>query len=140
MTQLILDVGGDEVVLPEAVKGGYTAEPSPLYADVKMISGRMTREFRGDVWQVSYQYGFFSDEEKKKLLAACQKGRRKPIQCGFLPPDSTGALSYGEFLVMDVAYPKFMWSRVSGNDSGEGTCVPLWANFSVTLREVSPHD
>lgn len=134
MTQLILDTEEYNVVLPESKKGGYIPQKQPLSVDVEMISGRIVRELRGNVWHIAYQYGYFNDEEKNRLLAACEKGRREPITCGFLPPDSAGKLTYSQFLVMDITYPKFMWSR-----TGE-TPVPLWGDFALELREVKPSD
>ena len=133
ITQLILDADGAAVVLPESRKGGYTAEFSPLSVDVEMISGRLVRELRGSVWKIGYQYGYFSDEMKNRVIAACERGKRAPITCGFLPPDSKGALSYSRFWVTAFNYPKFYWGR---ND--HGTLVPLWGDFSLTLREVKP--
>lgn len=130
MNQLILDTGGYAILLPESRKGGYTAYEEPLSVDLVMLPGNMVRELRGTVWRVNYQYGYFTDEEKNNLLAACRKGRNEPILCAFLPPNSTEMIS-SEFFVTSFASPKFMWSR-------EGK--PMWGDFSVELREVTPHD
>lgn len=135
MTQLILDAAESAVTLPESKKGGYRAWEDSLSQDVTMVSGRLVREIRGNIWRVSYQYGFFDDELKKKVIAACEKGRGQPIQCGFLTPDSNGVLTHSMFFVTSITYPKFMWSR-----NAEGGPVALWADFSVELREVTPHD
>ena len=130
MNQLILDTGGYAVLLPESRKGGYTAYEETLSVDLTMIPGNMVKEVRGSVWHVNYQYGFFSDEMKNRVIAACRKGRTEPILCSFLPPEQTELVS-AEFFVTAFTAPKFMWSR-------EGK--PLWADFSVELREVEPHD
>ena len=122
MNQLILDTGGYAILLPESQKGGYTAYEEPLSVDLVMLPGNMVRELRGTVWRVNYQYGYFTDEEKK--------GRNEPILCAFLPPNSTEMIS-SEFFVTAFTSPKFMWSR-------EGK--PMWGDFSVELREVTPHD
>lgn len=127
MTQLIID----SVQLPESQKGGYTVTKEPLSRNVEMISGRMVRELRGNIWQISYQYGYFSDELKNQVLAACEKGKMQPITCGFLPQESAEELSYSDFFVTSVTRPKFMWSS---NDK------PMWGDFAVELREVRPHD
>lgn len=141
MTQLILDVGGYDLVLPESIKGGYLAERRPLFVDVEMVTGRMVRELRGTVWVVSYQFGFFGEEMKNNLISACEKGKRQPITCGFLPPESSGTLQYSDFFVTDFKRPKFMWSRQQTNDAtGVTAPVPMWADFSVSLREVKPSD
>ena len=139
MTQLILDVTGNEVQLPESQKGGYTAQLSSLHVSVEMISGRMTRELRGKVWVLSYQYGFFDTDMKNRVIAACEKGIEQEICCGFLPQESGGELTYRNFLVTSFTRPKFMWSRRQQTD-GTWDDVPLWADFSVELREVEPHD
>ena len=139
MTELILDVDGLAVVLPESRKGGYTIQSVPLSSDVLMISGRMVRELRGNVWQISYQYGYFDTDTKNKVLAACEKGKRTAIRCGFLSQESDGALSYSSFIVTSITRPKFMWSRLT-KDGEASKEVPLWADFSVELREVKPHD
>lgn len=131
MTQLILDATEYNVTLPESRKGGYTIESQPLSVDVEMVSGRMVRELRGNVWVIKYQYGYFDDVMKNKVLAACEKGKRTPILCGFLPQESQAELTYSDFIVMSLTRPKFMWST-SGN--------PLWGDFQVELREVKPHD
>lgn len=127
MTQLVID----GVVLPESKKKGYSADLIPLSVDVEMVSGRITRELRGNVWSIRYQYGYFSDDLKNQVLAACEKGKKTPIACGFLPQESAGALSFSEFFVTNLQRPVFMWS----NDG-----KPMWADFSVELREVNPHD
>lgn len=127
MLQLILD----GIELPETQEGAYTAVRTPLSVDVEMVSGRLVREMRGYVWEITYQYGFFDNEMKNKIIAACEKGRKQAITCGFLTPESTQALIYSDFLITKLNYPQFMWSR-------NGT--PLWADFSFELREVKPHD
>lgn len=139
MTQLILDVNGTPVYLPESIKGGYTAEKRPLSVDVEMVTGRMVRELRGSVWVIAYQYGYFTDEEKNKVIAACQKGQQQSIQCAFLTPTSGGALSYSSFLVTSFTYPKFMWSKRTSMEE-DAEIVPMWGDFSMELREVKPSD
>lgn len=136
MTQLVLDTAGLCVILPESRKDRYTAELTPLHLDVEMVSGRMVRELRGRVWEISYQYGFFVEEMKNRVIAACRKGCGEPIMCDFLPPESGGELSQGRFLVTSFSPPKFKWSK----PRPDGVRVPLWADFSVSLREVKPSD
>lgn len=133
MTQLIID----GVVLPESRNGGYTVEKVPLFVDVEMITGRTVRELRGDVWTISYQYGYFDDEMKNKVIAACEKGRINPITCGFLIQESKGPLTYSEFFVTFFQRPKFMWSRRKTLD---GVPIPMWGDFAIELREVEPSD
>lgn len=148
MTQLILDTTGYNIQLPESQNGGYVVDYQPLSVDVEMITGRVVRELRGSVWVVSYQYGYFDDATKNSVIAAVEKGRRQAIKCGFLPPDSTGAFKYSDFIVTSFTYPKFMWSRkVMGkviDDEGQEidgyVPTPMWGDFSVTLREVKPSD
>lgn len=135
MTQLILDTTGYGVVLPESQKDGYKAQFTPLHEDVEMITGRLVRELRGNVWVLGYQYGWFDTKMKNRVIAACEKGKRSPISCDFLKPDSDGVLSSSEFWVMAFNYPKFFWSR-----DDNGNPIPMWADFSLTLREVKPHD
>lgn len=126
MTQLIFD----GINLPESIKGNYAAWKDSLEIQVEMISGRIVKEIRGNVWRIRYQYGYFNAEEKQAVLASAEKGRREPIYCAFLPPHSN-EYQTGYFFVTSITYPRFMWSS-----EGE----PLWANFAVELREVSPHD
>ena len=83
MTQLILDTAGYNIVLPESLKNGYRVNLQPLSVDVEMVTGRMVRELRGNVWVISYQYGYFDDTTKNNLIAACKKGRMQPVTCGF---------------------------------------------------------
>lgn len=136
MTQLILDMDGDNLVLPEVRKERYYACRVSLDEAVVMISGRMTKELGGDVWQIGYEYGYFPTDMKKRVIAACEKGKRTPITCAFLPPDSDGALIRSQFWVTAFSYPKFFWSR----REPDGRRVPLWGDFSLTLREVEPSD
>lgn len=135
MTQLILDTAGSAVILPESRKGGYTAQYTPLSEDVEMITGRLVRELRGNVWVLGYRYGYFTTEMKNRVIAVCERGKRTPITCAFLRPDSDGELSYSQFFVTEFTYPKFYWSR-----DGNGTPTPLWGDFSLILREVKPSD
>lgn len=132
MTQLILN----DIVLPESVKGGYKVELIPLSVDVEMVTGRLIRELRGNVWQISYQYGYFDDETKNKVIEACELGRSVPISCGFLTQESANELKYSNFFVTSFTRPKFMWSR----NKPEVGAVPLWGDFRIELREVSPSD
>lgn len=126
MTQLILN--GME--LPESRKGAYRAWREDLGVEVPMISGRLVKEVRGTVWRVAYQYGYFNDAERKRLIESCRKGRIQPIVCAFLPPDGEELISR-ECFVTSFTEPKFMWS----NDG-----APLWGDFAVELREVKPSD
>ncbi len=135
MDQLILDTNGYSVVLPESQKDGYKAQFTPLYEDVEMITGRLVRELRGNVWAIGYQYGYFPDAMKRRVIAACEKGKREPIRCAFLKPDSDGELAQSRFWVTKFDYPKFFWSR-----DGNGRPIPMWGDFSLTLREVKPGD
>lgn len=136
MVQLILDTEGYNISLPESKKGGYTAVLEPLSVDVEMTTGRLVRELRGSVWVVNYQYGYFDDQQKNRLIAACRKGQSQPIRCGFLPQDSAGGLTYSRFFVTNFSHPRFMWSRGGAG----GQAIPLWADFSLTLRQVQPDD
>lgn len=131
MTQLILDTTGYNVQLPESLKGGYTADKQPLSRSIEMISGRTVKEVRGNVWVISYQFGYFNDELKNSVLSALKKGEKEPITCGFLPQESSEELSYSEFFVTSYTRPKFMWSN-----NGK----PLWGDYRIELREVKPHD
>lgn len=136
MTQLILDTTGYNVQLPETRNGGYNANTEDLGVEVTMVLGNIVKEIRGSVWRVSYQYGYFDEAMKNAFVAACEKGRKQPITCGFLPQDSTGVLTYAEFFVTSFRRPKFMWSKIGS----EGVAAPLWGDFYVELREVEPHD
>ena len=137
MIQLILDVGGESIALPESQKNGYIIREETLSESIPMISGRTVREYRGKVWVVSYQYGYFNDADIKKIIAACEKGMRQSIVCSALTQENETMIS-SKFIVTSYERPKFMWSRtiVSG---GIEKNVPMWADFSVNLREVKPH-
>ncbi len=136
MTQLVLDTGDINLTLPESIKGGYDIQNKPLSKEVEMASGRLTREIRGYIWTITYQYGYLDDDQKSKFIEACEKGWRKAIGCAFLAPGGNG-LQMSQFLVTDFSYPKFMWSRlaIAGADQ-----IPMWGDYHVTLREVQPHD
>ena len=138
MTQIILDVGGYNIALPESKKGGYRAWSEDLTTEVLMVSGRRTLEVRGEVYRAAYQYGYFSDEDKNNVLAACRKGKKAPIQCVILLPN--GETVSSSFFVTVLNEPRFMWSNVTGVDSGGNVSYqPMWADLSFELREVSPH-
>ena len=137
MVQLIID----GVEMPESQHGGYQCNRTELSTDVVMISGRLTREVRGSVWEIEYQYGFFTDAQRTAVLAVCEKGLREPVTVGFLPPSATGEeLTYSSFLVTNLQRPTFYWSNVVGDEEGVPVATGVWGNFAVTLREVSPSD
>lgn len=137
MIQIILDVGGDDVSLPESKNGGYTIKEETLSESLQMISGRTVREYRGKVWVASYQYGYFNDADMKRVVAACEKGMKQSITCCVLTHESSELVT-SKFIVTSFERPKFMWSRIV-TESGEEKPVPMWADFSVSLREVKPH-
>ena len=137
MIQIILDVGGDDVSLPESKNGGYTIKEETLSESLHMISGRTVREYRGKVWVASYQYGYFNDADMKRVVAACEKGMKQSITCCVLTHESSELVT-SKFIVTSFERPKFMWSRIV-TESGEEKPVPMWADFSVSLREVKPH-
>lgn len=137
MIQIILDVGGDDVSLPESKNGGYTIKEETLSESLQMISGRTIREYRGKVWVASYQYGYFNDADMKRVVAACEKGMKQSITCCVLTHESSELVT-SKFIVTSFERPKFMWSRIV-TESGEEKPVPMWADFSVSLREVKPH-
>ena len=107
----------------------YFKKQTLAAADVDM------RELRGTVWQVAYEYNYFKQAMKDRVLAASRKGLREPIWCDFLPPESEGELLSSRFWVMTFQEPKFYWSR-----GVNGVSVPYWGGFSLTLREVKPND
>lgn len=137
MIQLILDVGGESISLPESKNGGYTIKEETLSESILMISGRTVREYRGKVWVASYQYGYFNDTDMKRVVAACEKGMKQSITCCVLTHESSELVT-SKFIVTSFERPKFMWSRIV-TESGEEKPVPMWADFSVSLREVKPH-
>lgn len=134
MTQLILDVGGYAISLPETRRESYVVDEEALSRDLVMIPGNMVKELRGDVWVIEYQYGYFNATDKDRVIAACKKGRRKPIICTFLVPDGNQTLT-STFFVSAYTRPRFYWSR-----DDKGATVPVWGGFTVSLREVDPHD
>ena len=137
MIQLILDVGGESISLPESKNGGYTIKEETLSESIQMISGRTVREYRGKVWVASYQYGYFNDADMKRVISACEKGMKQSITCCVLTHESNELVT-SKFIVTSFERPKFMWSRIV-MESGEEKHVPMWADFSVSLREVKPH-
>lgn len=137
MIQLIIDVDGAAISMPESKKGGYTIREETLSESLQMISGRTIREYRGKVWVASYQYGYFNDADMKRVVAACEKGMKQSITCCVLTHESSELVT-SKFIVTSFERPKFMWSRIV-TESGEENPVPMWADFSVSLREVKPH-
>ena len=125
MTQLILDSGGASVVLPETRRESYVVDEEPLSRNLVMIAGNMVKELRGDVWVIDYQ---------DRVISACKKGSREPIVCNFLIPDENKMLT-STFFVTACTRPRFYWSR-----DDKGAAVPVWGGFTVSLREVDPHD
>lgn len=134
MTQLILDIGGYAISLPESKKGGYSVDEETLTQDLVMIPGNMVKEIRGDVWVITYQYGYFNDQDKDNIINACKKGKKQAITCTFLIPE-TNQMVTSSFFVTSFTRPKFMWSKSKNDET-----VPMWGDFNLTLREVDPHD
>ena len=137
MTQLILDIGGESLVMPESQKNGYIVHEEPLVQSIDMISGRRIREYRGMVWAVTYQYGYLSDEDRVKFLNICRKGTTSTIDCNILIP-TTDEMVTSTFMVTSYREPKFAWGRIIMED-GQAKTVPLWGDYSIELREVKPH-
>lgn len=129
MTQLILDVAGMALSLPESRKGGYRAWEEDLSVEQVMIGGRMVKELTGVVWRVTYQYGYFNDADRARFITACRKGKREPILCSILPSEGEDLIT-SSFWVTASTEPKFMWSA-------DGK--PIWGDFSLELREVRSH-
>lgn len=130
MIQLILDVEGEYIELPESEKK-YAVNEEVLYSDQTMISGRLTREIRGSVWNISYQYGYFTETDREALLRVLKKGVRQPISCAFARPDDSTELEISEFFVTSISWPRYVFSRNG---------IPVWLDISFSLREVNPHD
>lgn len=142
ITQLAIDMTGNAIYLPES--RGYRAWEEDGGAEIVMISRRLVRELRGNVWCISYQYGWFDTETRGKLIESCIRGRKQPIRCLFLTPNSDSMLG-SDFFVTSFTSPRFMWSRIIKTDvTDDGTFVdsyaPIWADFALELREVRPHD
>ena len=137
MIQMILDVGGYAVAMPESKNGGYTIKEETLSESIQMISGRTVREYRGKVWVASYQYGYFNGSDMQRVISACEKGMKQSILCSVLTHENADLITTN-FIVTSFERPKFMWSRIV-TESGEEKSVPMWADFSVSLREVKPH-
>ena len=137
MTQLILDIGRESLVMPESQKNGYAVHEEPLVQSIDMISGRRIREYRGMVWTVAYQYGYLSDADRIKFLNICRKGTTSTIDCNILIP-TTNEMVTSTFMVTSYREPKFAWGRIIMED-GQSKTVPLWGDYSIELREVKPH-
>ena len=137
MIQIILDVAEQAVALPESKNGGYTIKEETLSESIQMISGRTVREYRGKVWVASYQYGYFNDSDMQRVIAACEKGMKQSSVCSVLTHENSDLITTN-VIVTSFERPKFMWSRIV-TESGEEKTVPMWADFSVNLREVEPH-
>ena len=137
MTQLILDIGGESLIMPESQKNGYIVHEEPLVQSIDMISGRRIREYRGMVWTVTYQYGYLSDDDRIKFLNICRKGTTSTIDCNILIP-TTDEMVTSTFMVTSYREPKFAWGRIIMED-GQAKTVPLWGDYSIELREVKPH-
>ena len=120
MIQLILDVGGESISLPESKNGGYTIKEETLSESIPMISGRTVREYRGKVWVASYQYGYFNESDMKRVVAACEKGMKQSITCCVLTHEISELVT-SKFIVTSFERPKFMWSRII-TESGEEAC------------------
>jgi len=73
----------------------------------------------------------------KRVIAACEKGMQQSISCSVLTHENSELVT-SNFIVTSFERPKFMWSRIV-TESGEEKTVPMWADFSVNLREVKPH-
>ena len=138
ITQLILDAGGGNVVLPQTSNERYYAELVPSSVGVEMVTTRMVRELRGSVWHIAYSYGYLETVIKDAALTACEKGQRMPITCAFLPPTGDdGILLYKSFFVTAITYPKFHFTKAVYRD-GVYVPKPFWSGFAVELREVKP--
>lgn len=130
MTQLVLDIEGEYIELPESEKN-YAVNEEVLYSDQPMIGGRLTREIRGSVWNISYQYGYFTETDRETLLRVLKKGVRQPISCAFVRPDDSAELEISDFFVTSISWPRYVFSRNG---------IPVWLDISFSLREVNPHD
>ena len=137
MIQMILDVAEQAVALPESKNGGYTVKEETLSESIQMISGRTVREYRGKVWVITHQYGYLNESDMNKFISACEKGMKQSILCSVLTHENVDLITTS-FIVTSFERPKFMWSRIV-TESGEEKSVPMWADFSVSLREVKPH-
>ena len=137
MIQMILDVAEQAVALPESKNGGYTIKEETLSESIQMISGRTVREYRGKVRVGSYQSGYFNHSDMQRIIAACEKGTKQSTLCSVLTHANADLITTN-FIVTSFERPKFMWSRIV-TESGEEKSVPMWADFSVSLREVKPH-
>ena len=137
MIQMILDVGGYAVAMPESKNGGYTIKEETLSESIQMISGRTVREYRGKVWVITHQYGYLNESDMNKFISACEKGMKQSILCSVLTHENEDLITTN-FIATSFERPKFMWSRIV-TESGEEKSVPMWADFSVSLREVKPH-
>ena len=73
----------------------------------------------------------------QRVIAACEKGMKQSILCSVLTHENADLITTN-FIVTSFERPKFMWSRIV-TESGEEKSVPMWADFSVSLREVKPH-
>lgn len=124
MTQLIIN----NITLPQASHDKYTCHPEELESQIEMISGRITREVRGHVWVIEWEYDYMGDALMRPLLAALRS--RKSLEVSFLPDDSSDLLT-SRFIVTSMKNPTFAFAK-----GGKA----YWHNIEFKLREVEPHD
>lgn len=124
MTQLIIE----DIELPESRWDGYSAYEEVLSVKVEMISTRITEEIRGKVWKISRSFDYLTNSMYRRLMKLLRSGA--VLNVVFLPDDEV-VLKTGRFVVEKISPPSYAFSR-------DG--VPLWHNFSFTLREERGHD
>lgn len=127
MTQLIID----GITMPEVSKNKYKAEEVPLSVITEMISGRVTIEERGKVWQITSSYQHLYDPDGTILPSLLNKLRSsRPFLVTFLPDNGTELIS-STFIVTSLTSP-------SMNFSAGG--IAYWTGLAFTIREEEPHD
>lgn len=127
MTQLIID----GITMPEVSKNKYKAEEVPLSVITEMISGRVTIEERGKVWQITSSYQHLYDPDGTILPSLLNKLRSsRPFLATFLPDNGTELIS-STFIVTSLTSPSMSFSAGG---------IAYWTGLAFTLREEEPHD
>lgn len=118
MTQLIIN--GTEY--PQASNDKYKCYKKDLGESLRMASGRLVFEKRGQVTVIEYSYDYFGEKLMRRCLADLRSGSE--LEVSYLSPERNELVSE-KFRCTQLPSPSFAFSR--GDKE-------LWHNISFTLE------
>lgn len=118
----------NNILVPDMEQDSLEIYESPLDQYIRMISGRMVVEERGEIWIIRAGFSEIGRDLLQQLTASLKSNLEHTI--AFLPPDGGTDTVVSQFYLTQQPNPKLhSWQNN----------YPEWGGLEYTFEEIRPH-